>query len=49
MPCARIIHCQRSAIGSAVRIMIAAARANHHGFASSSTSTVVSRSIFHAR
>ena len=49
MPCARISHCQRSAIGNAVPIMIATERANHHGFASSSVSIVSRRSTFQTR
>ena len=38
-------HCQRSAIGSAVTIMIVTASANHHRFADVSTSHVCWRSI----
>ncbi len=49
IPCARISHCQRQAIGSAVPIMIPAESANHHGLASSSVSTVSPRSIFQTR
>ena len=47
--CAASNHCQRSAIGSAVTTMIATESANHHGSASSSTSTVCCRSIFQTR
>ena len=49
IPCARISHCQRSAIGSAVPIMIATASANHHGSASSNVSTVLPMSTFQTR
>ena len=47
--CARISHCQRRAIGSAVPIMIATASANHHGSASSSVSTISWMSTFQTR
>jgi hypothetical protein len=43
------IHFQRSAIGSAVSVMIATARANHAKSALRRTSAVLWMSIFHTR